>query len=143
MDNLRIIALVLLLMFTQFVHSSEPISTHLNTVERFIAAFNLQDSSAMADLVANDIEWLSIAGEQVTAEARGKVDLIESMNAYFKSCPTCRSELSDTFSTTSRVSAVEVASWQGKSGPRSQQAISVYEFSGGLITRVYYFPAEN
>ena len=141
--GLRIFALGLLLIFTPVVQSSEPTSPHVNTVERFIAAFNAHDISAMADLVANDIEWLSIIGEQVTVETRGKGDLIENMNAYFKSCPTCRSELSGVVSTTSKVSAVEIASWQGKSGPRSQSAISVYELSGGLIIRVYYFSAEK
>ncbi|MCU7376410.1 nuclear transport factor 2 family protein [Paucibacter sp. O1-1] len=108
-----------------------------------MTAFNQHDSNAMAKFVADDIEWLSIADEQLIAEARGKQNLIDSMNAYFTSCPTCRSVLSDVFSTTNRVSAVEVASWQGQDGLKSQRAISVYEFSEGLINRVYYFPARK
>ena len=143
MGGLRIIAPALLLMFAPVVQCREPTPPHVNIVERFITAFNVQDSSAMANLVADDIEWLSIAGEKVTVETRGKGDLIESMNAYFKSCPTCRSELSDVASTPGRVSAVEIASWQGKSGPKSQRVISVYEFSDRVISRVYYFPAEH
>jgi len=143
MAGLKNFALALLLIFSPVIQSSEPVSPHVNTVERFIAAFNAQDSSAMGDLVADDIEWLSIAGERVTVEARGKGDLIESMDGYFKSCPTCRSALSGVVSTASRVSVVEISSWQGKSGPRSQSAISVYEFSSGMIIRVYYFSEEK
>lgn len=143
MVYLRIFMQVFLIMFTLSVESGETEANHINTVERFVAAFNAHDSSAMAALATNDIEWLSIAGERVNAEAKGKGDLVNSMNAYFKSCPTCRSELSGVTSTASRVSAIETASWQGKNGLRSQTAISVYEFSGNLISRVYYFPAEK
>ncbi len=143
MNVLSAFALVLLLIFAPLVLPSEPASPQNNIVGRFIAAFNAHDSNAMAELVADDIEWLSIAGEQVTVELKGKDKLVESMNAYFKSCPTCRSELSGVVSTTSRVSAVEIASWQGDSGPRAQRAISVYELSGGAISRVYYFSAKK
>lgn len=97
----------------------------------------------MASLVTDDIEWVSVVNNEIIVEAKGKNNLIESMDIYFKSCATCRSKLSDLVSTTSRLSAVEVASWQGKSGLKSQRAISVYEFSNGLISRVYYFPAEK
>ena len=143
MDSLKVFALALLLMSTSVVQSRESTPSNVNTVERFIAAFNAHDSSAMANLVADDIEWLSIAGEQVTVETKGKGDLVKGMNAYFKSCPTCRSELSGVASTPGRVSAIEIASWQGKNGPKSQRSISVYEFSDGMINRVYYFPAEK
>ncbi|WDE13730.1 nuclear transport factor 2 family protein [Thalassomonas haliotis] len=135
--------LVLLLIFMPDVQSHERTPTNINTVERFVAAFNAHDSNAMANFVADDIEWLSIAGKQVGLEAKGKDNLIASMDSYFKSCPTCRSELAEVLATTSRVSAIEIASWQGTSGRKSQRAISVYEFSNGVITRVYYFPAEK
>jgi hypothetical protein len=125
------------------VHTGELPPPHVVTVERFIAAFNAHDSTAMGKFVADDIQWLSIAGEQVIVEAKGKIALVESMNAYFESCSTCRSELLNVASTPGRVSAIELASWKGKDGIRSQRAISVYEFSQGLINRVYYFGAEK
>lgn len=143
MCNFKVLGFVLLLILTPYVQSTEQKLIHVNTVERFVAAFNAQDSDAMASLVADDIEWLSIVSNEISVEAKGKTNLVESMDAYFKSCLTCRSKLTDMVSTASRVSAVEVASWQEKSGIRSQRAISVYEFSDGLIIRVYYFPAEK
>ncbi|WP_298769153.1 nuclear transport factor 2 family protein [uncultured Shewanella sp.] len=150
MIPLKSFSFVLLLLFPFTALSTEPRSplmppfeqTIENTVKRFIAAFNAHDSHAMANLVTDDIEWLSISNKKVMIEARGKQALIESMNAYFKACPTCRSELTHTISTNQRVSAVEVAHWQGKNGPSSQQSMSVYAFSNGMISRVYYFPAE-
>jgi len=126
-----------------FAQAQEPLSPNVRTVERFVAAFNAHDSEAMAEFVANDVAWLSISGKDVAVEVKGKSALIESMNVYFESCPTCQSELSGILSTPGRVSAIETASWQGKSGSSSQRSISVYEFSDGVIQRVYYFPSEN
>lgn len=97
----------------------------------------------MMNFVADDIEWVSITGMELTVETRGKENLKESMDSYFKSCPTCRSELTDIASTGTRVSAVEIASWQDNNGTNSQRAISVYEFLNGKIIRVYYFPADK
>jgi len=143
MRCLRIFILALSLVFVPFTQGHASTPTNVSTVERFIAAFNAHDNSAMASLVAADIEWLSIAGQQVTVDTKGKDDLVRSMNAYFESCPSCRSELSGVASTPSRVSAAENASWQAKTGPKSQSGISVDEFTDGMISRAYYFPAEK
>ena len=142
MSRPGIIVFALLLMSAPVVHCDERVPAHVATVEKFVAAFNAHDSGAMAGLVADDFQWLSIAGTQVAVEARGKGDLVAGMDDYFASCPTCRSELEGLASTPGRVSAIEIASWQGSRGPRSQRSISVYEFADGLISRVYYFPAE-
>ena len=124
------------------LHAQEPQLSHEQTVQRFIEAFNLHDGDAMAEFVAEDVAWLSIAGQDVAVQVTGKRELVASMKAYFESCPSCQSDLSGVLSTPNRVSAIEIASWQGKSGSRSQRSIAVYEFSQGLIQRVYYFPSE-
>ncbi len=111
-------------------------------VNGFVAAFNQQDSAAMARLVTDDVEWLAVDGTTISAETRGKPQLVSSMDAYFKSCPSCRSEIRGIVATPRRASAVEVASWETPKGKRSQRGVAVYEFSGALIRRVYYFPAE-
>lgn len=143
MNKFSAFVLALLLILTPDVQANDQMPDNVNTVEQFVAAFNAQDSNAMASLVVDDIEWLSIVGNKVIVEVKGKHNLIKSMNDYFKSCSTCKSALSEIVSTKSRVSAVEIASWQGNNGPKSQRAISVYEFSGGMISRVYYFQAEK
>ena len=143
MEVSRILAIVLLVLCVPPAHTQETTSPHIQTVEKFIAAFNAHDSSAMAELVAEDVDWLSINGDKVDIETRGKSALVESMNAYFKSCPTCQSTLSGAISTPGRVSVVEIANWQGSTGPRSQRGLAVYEFSESLIRRVYYFAAEK
>ncbi len=111
-------------------------------VRRFIAAFNAQDVDAMLALTHAEIEWFSIDGDKLGAEARGREALRTYMLGYFKSCPSCRSKLTQMAHTAARVSAIEVASWQGKGGRRTQRGMAVYEFQDGLIRRVYYFPSE-
>ena len=97
----------------------------------------------MAALVMDDVQWLSVSGSALSIELEGKAALAAAMSEYFSSCPTCRSEIRDLMSSGERVSVVEVASWVGAAGPRSQRAMAVYEFSGSLIQRVYYFPEES
>lgn len=121
----------------------EPGAGHEQTVRSFIAAFNAHDSRAMSQFVADDVQWLSVNGDSISIETNGKAALVSAMNDYFKSCPTCRSSLTELVASRDRVSAVEVATWHGKDGPKMQSGIAVYEFSGGLIRRVYYFPAEK
>ena len=67
---------------------------------------------------------------------------VAAMDGYFAACASCRSELLDAQAYGSRVSVIEQASWRVNDEERSQSSIAVYEFTGDLIARVYYFPAE-
>jgi len=112
-------------------------------VAQLLDAFNRQDPEAMSRLVTADIQWLSISADRTSAEASSREELLKGMRSYFKSCPTCRSRHAGVISTPNRVSAVEVAEWVKDGIRHTQRSISVYEFSGSLISRVYYFPAER
>ena len=112
-------------------------------VQNYTAAFNRQDVDAMMNFVATDIQWLSVNGEKLTLEANGKTELRRGMQEYFATCSSCKSRLQNVFSSGTRVSALEIASFATAQGKQSQQSMSIYEFSGLLIKRVYYFPAED
>jgi hypothetical protein len=112
-------------------------------VRDYVAAFNGRDVDAMVSMVTENIQWLTVAGDKLTIETDGKPKLRQNMAAYFKSNPSAKSELVWVQVTKLRVAALEKASWQGKSGPKSQSSLSVYEFRDGLIARVYYYPAEK
>lgn len=131
----------LLLSFPAF--SEEPKATNAQVLKDFAAAFNAHDSDAMSKFVTEDVQWLSISADKITVETNGKAALVASMNNYFKMCSTCQSVLIEVMPTQDRVSAIEEASWQGKNGLNSQRSLAVYEFSEGLIKRVYYFPTEK
>lgn len=143
MNVLKVLLLTLFVIFISEAHANEVTSSHATTVEQFVKSFNAQNSKAMATFVTENVQWLSVDGENILLEVQGKDNLIQSMNDYFKSCPTCRSEVSNIIVTKNRISAIEMASWQGANGVKSQRALSVYEFIGDKINRVYYFPAEK
>ncbi|MES3024356.1 MAG: nuclear transport factor 2 family protein [Pseudomonadota bacterium] len=128
---------------TVFAQTPELPQSRKELVKRFVAAFNAQDAKAMGEMVTEDVEWLNVSGKVVGSDATGRAELTSSMVKYFASCRSCRSELTQVIESKERVVTVEVASWQGAKGPRSQQGIAVYEFSGPLIRRVYYYPAEK
>lgn len=111
-------------------------------VRDFIDAFNTRNLDLMAALLDDDVQWLNVDGNKVSIEKEGKQALLEGMKRYFKSCPTCKSELTWIKVAGSRLSAVERATWTGKNGKKAQSSLSVYEFKNGKIARVYYFPAE-
>jgi uncharacterized protein (TIGR02246 family) len=117
--------------------------TNDRKVRDYVAAYNERDIDAMLRMVTDDIQWISVDGDKISVETRGKKQLRESMAAYFKSSPTAKSELEWVQATRSRVAALERASWESKGGKRSQASLSVYEFRRGLISRVYYYPAEK
>jgi ketosteroid isomerase-like protein len=112
-------------------------------VAKLLEAFNRQDAQGMSELVTNDVQWLNIDGERTSPDASSRQELIEGMTAYFKSCPSCRSRLSEIMTSSDRLAAIEVAEWEKAGVKHSQSSISVYEFQGNLIRRVYYFPAER
>ena len=111
-------------------------------VREFVEAFNSRKIDKMLELADESIQWLSIDGVKISVETEGKNALRESMEKYFRACPTCKSSLEWVQIAGSRVTAKEKASWMGKNGPREQSGLSVYEFRNGKILRVYYFPAD-
>ncbi len=119
-----------------------PADQYRAAVEVFVAAFNQRDLEAIGKAVTDDIEWLSVDGAAVSVETASRQALVEALGSYFASCTSCRSELAQVLVSKERVVAVEVASWDSQDGPASQRSVSVYEFDGDLIRRVYYFPAE-
>ena len=112
-------------------------------VRQFVDAFNRQDPDAMMAMMTPDIQWLNVDGEKISSEGAGRDAIGAGMKKYFKSCPTCRSRLAGVVATPNRLTAIEVAQWKKADADKEQRSVSVYEFSGQLISRVYYFPAER
>lgn len=135
------LGLTLLMSSTNSIAADAPIS-HEQRVREYVTAFNEHKIDAMLTMVSDDIQWLSVDGDKITLETQGKEKLRESMAGYFKSSKA-KSELEWIPVTSTRVAALERASSQGKSGRKSQASLSVYEFRYGLISRVYYYPAEK
>ncbi|MBI1762552.1 MAG: nuclear transport factor 2 family protein [Acidobacteria bacterium] len=112
-------------------------------VRKFEAAFNKHDVVALAALVTDDAQWLSIDGDKLSVETGGKAALETWLTGYFKSCPSCHSEFEAVMAADRFVTVHERAMWESKSGPKAQRRLSVYELRDGLIRRVWYYPAEK
>lgn len=145
----RVLQLWLAVLVTAIVVLAGPELSPVNSsiekekrVREFVEAFNARNVDAMLELADESVQWLIVEGPKVSVETEGKAALRESMGRYFRSCPSCKSSLEWIQSAGSRVTALERASWFGKSGAKSQRSLSVYEFRGDKILRVYYFPAE-
>ena len=112
-------------------------------VRQLVAAFNDRNISGMLDVLDEDAQWLSIAGEKITLESSGKKSLRDRMVSYFRTCKSCKSSLDWIQTTGNRVLAMERATWLSKTGLKSHASLSVYEFRNNKILRVYYFPTED
>ena len=134
---------VLYLLVSSEAFAVEPPKSSDQRVRDYVSAFNNREIETMLSMVTDDIQWLTVAGDKILVETQGKAQLREGMASYFQSTPGARSELQWVQASESRVAALERATWQGKSGPKSQASLCIYEFSDGLITRVYYFPVEK
>jgi uncharacterized protein (TIGR02246 family) len=141
--RILLVLLVVINMSSAASFAADKQKSNEQLVRDYVAAFNSRDIDAMLSMVTEDIQWLTVAGDKLAIETDGKPKLRQSMAAYFKSNPSAKSELEWVQVTKLRVAALEKASWQAKSGPKSQSSLSVYEFRDGLIARVYYYPAEK
>lgn len=112
-------------------------------VRAFLAAFNAHNIKQMLESAEEDFQWLEVNNAKVAVHTNGKKALRESMERYFRSCPTCKSSLEWVKHTEERVAALEIATWKDKKGEqKSIRSLSVYEFRNTKIWRVYYFPDE-
>lgn len=115
------------------------------TLQKFIYAFNSRNIDAMMSLATDDVKWFTLKGDKLTTETSDKASLRKFMEGYFKSCPTCKSKITNINQNGSRVTMTETASWDTAKGKQSSDSFAVYEFKGGKIARVYYYgePAKS
>lgn len=121
--------------------TSDPAKAKL--VHAYVKAYNVQDIDAMLALATPDVEWLSVDGADMQISAKGATKVREAMLPYFENCPSCRSNIRWTKTTEDRVVALEDAVWDDAGKRRVQSSLSLYEFEGDKIKRVYYFPVES
>lgn len=110
-------------------------------VRAFLDAYNRHDVPGLLALSDTEIVWLSVEGDSVRVETRGREALARGLEGYFRRLPSVRSTLERVSALGPWVSAHERAEWTAASGARSQSAVSVYEVRERRIRRVWYYPA--
>jgi len=113
-------------------------------VRDYVSAFNKREIDTMLSMVSDDIQWLNVAGDKITVETQARTRCAKvwrPTSSPLRAPSRSWSGRARVRVTASRVAELERAAWQGKSGPKSQASLSLYEFRGGLISRAYYYPA--
>ena len=125
---------------TATIDTRDPVGA-AEIVADYVDLNNACDAAGMSRLVHEEIEWLSISGDNLTTVSKGKDALSAELASYMsKGCST-RSQLSDFSVNGPYVAVTETVSWDGRDGSeQSQSATSVYQIENGLIRRVWYFP---
>lgn len=141
--KIKLLLFVLLATFVPVVFGQN--RAEAKTAKQFIDAFNARDTEAMMSFVTEDVKWFTVAGAKLSTETSDKRSLRTFMEGYFKSCPTCRSKISNLNQTGTRVTMTETATWQTDKGPKTSDSFAIYEFESGKIARVYYYsePAKS
>lgn len=130
--------------FAPFAHGTTawPMTPEAVILRAYYDAYNRHDPDAVAALLAEDVRWYSVAGDQVATDAESRTAVRDWLVGYFKSIPSTRSTLQSLEVTGAHLAVRERATWTtGDGQPRAQEALAVYEIRDGLIRRVWYFPA--
>ena len=123
----------------------DPLQTksNLDVIDEFVAAFNAHAPAEMMAFVSDDVRWMSVNGEKIAVETGDRESLQQAMTDYFRAMPTVQSATEEAVASGRFVSVRERVFWGPESARSSQAALAVYEFRGGKIHRVWYFPASR
>lgn len=62
---------------------NEEMNQQTQIISAYSAAWNAKNLDDMAALMHPDIEWLSVVGASVTAETKGKEQLVNALEMWF------------------------------------------------------------
>ena len=125
--------------------------SRLSLVESYVEAFNARNIEKMLSMVTDDVHWMSIIKVKTAVETSSKQALGAVLKDYFVQVPSVKSQWIKANTFGNWAFGVEQVSWQSSqstSGQKEVQTItqcslSVYQFEGQLIKRVWYFPSES
>jgi len=121
---------------------AEP-SASVAALRGFQQAFERRDVAAMLDHVTDDVEWLTVGGDTVAVEARGRDEVRALLEQWFASFPWVQSLIEESFDVGSFVAVRVRVSWRDPDNEENTQiALAVYETDAGKIRRVWYYPEQ-
>lgn len=134
--------LIVLTLFSCQRHIYVSVSEGVSVPERFVSAYNQKNISGMVALVAGDVRYMFVSGDQVYTEVAGKEKLDTFLQGFFaNSTPSTSEVLMHTHSGDFH-QMIEKASYLDKAGnQKSQCSAVVYQVTGELILNIWYFDA--
>jgi len=112
-------------------------------VSDYVAAFNQKSLDKMLSMTDENIAWFNIDSGIQNIEVKNRKELANSMEGYFQSGFSTKSELLNLQVWGDFLFATEKASWV-KEGKASSQCSRVgYQVNDSKIRRVWYYPAKK
>lgn len=117
-----------------------PPSPALSVVQAQMAAFNRHDVAELSAHIAHDVRLLTISGDSVLVDVRGRKAFEEQMREYFGSVDEVTSEIESALPVGSFVAIRERVTWKKNGRQATASSLGIYEVRGDSILRVWYFP---
>ncbi len=121
-------------------HIYVSVSDSVSVPEQFVDAYNQKDTAAMVGMVADDVRYMFISGDQLFTEIKGKAKLTTYLNGFFANSTPSTSEILMHTRSGDFHQMIEKAHFQDKNGqPKSQCSAVVYQTEDQKINNIWYF----
>jgi hypothetical protein len=111
----------------------------LKVFDEYTKAFNNRDMAKMITYFSDDFAWISIKPKVFETLVRGKAQLIESFDKYFKTYPDVRTKIIQLHYDVGFIWTRERVDWTLGKDKYSELINAVYFMKEGKIQRLWYF----
>jgi hypothetical protein len=105
----------------------------------YTKAFNEHDMAKVVSYFSDDFAWISIKPKVFETLVRGKAQLIESNDKYFKTYPNVKTKIIQVTYDEGFVWTKELVTWSMGKDKTTQLINAVYYINEGKIQRLWYF----
>jgi hypothetical protein len=105
----------------------------------YTKAFNEHDMAKVVSYFSDDFAWISIKPKVFETLVRGKAQLIESNDKYFKTYPNVKTKIIQVTYDEGFVWTQELVTWSMGKDKITQLINAVYYINEGKIQRLWYF----
>lgn len=112
---------------------------HQKIVLDYVEAFNQRKTELMLQHTTEQVVWMSVTGEKISVETKGKKALQKALLSYFKSVPSIHSKILNIELSGPFVYTTEKAHWSSDGEIKSQCSPAIYQFKSDKISHVWYF----
>jgi hypothetical protein len=110
---------------------------------QYTKAFNAHEIKDIITHFSDDFAWISIQPKKFETLLRGKAQLIESYDKYFKTYPDVKTKIVQLKYDVGYIWTDELVTWTLGKETFKQKILAVYYIKEGKIQRLYYFEEEE
>lgn len=110
---------------------------------KYTEAFNNREMSKVISFFSDDFAWISIKPKVFETILRGRAQLIESYDNYFKTYPDVKTKILNLTYDEGYIWTKELVSWTDGKEKIAQKTNAVYYLKDGKIQRLWYFEPDE